>query len=1472
MKYKILFISIFLAIHHSHAADIELAETLNGKTSVSPVGVLNHNIPLNIPPSLNGFVPPLSLNYSGESPDGILGFGWSVGGISAVSRCDNISDKTDIYQTVDDSLFIEAINYGTTNPPNTSIFNQSCFSLDGKKLIKISPDTAAAASTEFRFEDDDFSKITLELESGKANIKKFIVKTKDGITKEYATPLKFNHKDLVTGQYETAENITDWALTTVKDNNGNYWTVEYDDLKKGFLYPKSIKYTGNGTAVPLNSIDFEYTPRLDIEKRVITSESVSAHVLDKKLSKINLKVNNALKGEYSFQYEDINDTAAKKTRLKSINYCSINGSDRLCTIPTKLTWSSFGKERMNKPARAGIAPIPSISDKSNVRYVSLKVNKNQNKLQTIISKNVDGLSIFPLGSDYSTKITHSLLSGFKEWYPIVMDINGDQIEDLVIYGKDSSNNVSILEFSSSFNVKGDKEFKLYKEVLNINVVPLPLVNIKVMDGSRDGINDLIITYADDNNIRFDGIKLDGTGAKLSIKTSTVDPAIITKLKNSTGSSKISSRILSGNFNRGKINDVILYYTDTTWGLGFCAMSVYWDVVNKDRVLKCNSRFFPVDWEWAVQGSEANIYKDYEFNVVDYNNDGLDDILMSKIIRMDSTNGTSTRFKEQIVPLLSRDDANSFELSTTVETSPFVIDTTGWGSDWETTKISPPNFVDFNQDGLVDFYRYTYSFKPNLITFLQKPAKQFDIDNFHLTSWDQAKAGSAEEIMFAIMGYPSFVSPEYFKIDIIPTLFDINLDGLPDLDFRILAYPHKADGKSFLYSIVTNATDRAPDPIFDGQFTSVYMPTLTLPDMLRSIEPGDGRKEVFSYSSISSDPENQESKPFPVRGTNAPIWTVKYIRNYLNDVLGAQATYDYSTPRLDVKENRFLGFERQTEKLESYNKPSDIYAVTNTVEKETIFNQNYPFIGMAKSVVTKANDALVSKLTVADADFVSDSAYPTTKVKFPRIKKSTVENYELGTLVSKTVTANNYENVFGNLTDSTVTTSSADGTNVFTTTVKPTYGTADKTNWIPGLIKDRVMTASRTGQTAIQTKTSYEYDTKRQVIKKIDEPDDAALKLQTDYSYDAYGNVTKVSVSGTGNGTDTGATRTVSSAYEAGTGYPAGVFKTKETNALSQQSTATYDPVTGQLLTSTDINGVVSTQKIDALGRVIQTKSASGVQTDISYQLCKTFVEVGSNSSECEKGENYKITSTSTLNAPVITYKDANGNVKRTLTKAYDNVNNTVVRNEYTASGRLYRSSSPSLSNVAYANLQWTTYEYDALGRVSKLTEPGNRVTSYTRSGLQTTMTNAKNLKRTEKSNIANEVVEIVDHDNKSLKYSRDALGRITQTTLALIQNTPAFQSLSLDVRHPESWELVKIVNIAPTTRIDQEKNSSGTKLTFGATPQHQGPIALLTFKVPAKQSNHKENIVIENGKINLNDGKGEQALSDKVVKEFELNQ
>ncbi|MGQ1608090.1 RHS repeat-associated core domain-containing protein [Acinetobacter baumannii] len=1102
------------------------------------------------------------------------------------------------------------------------------------------------------------------------------------------------------------------------------------------------------------------------EKKTGYIENGSVRILDKKLSKISIKSNEQIKMQYNFEYENIDDNTASTTRLKNISYCTY-GIEKLCNSPTKIEWNSYGKDLITTPVRDMVEKIPNIDLSVGKQTIRMSTRKDVTIKELIyINKKDDSLKLYssrvnPASASINTTLSHPSISGYSSWLLTTADINNDGIEDLIVYGKGEEGKVSsLLFFTSSFDSNGLRKFDFYKELKDIPKPDLYIKNIKAIDLDKDGITDLVLHSGGYNNKsypdRFDAIKLDVNGNIVLIKTTSFSPSVY---DSSTDGFKNTSKF--GYFKRDGSYDT-LNFAQYSPDLYLCNFNLYNNILNDNKTIAgCESN-------QKISGYGAglsNMFGAYRKVITDYNQDGLDDFVLFQVIFLERRDN-KVRFQISLVPILATSSlsGNNFELQKEVFLEPFEIETDFQSSvTGGTYYFSEPIFADFNNDGYLDFFMYGGNpDKPYLLTYLQRPGQKYDGFLKDLRGFYKPTS-AAEETTFAANGFPteSTLFTNYY-VNIVPTLSDINNDGFQEINLQFIARP-KIGSDGFIYSLFSQAAKSDVKNLGEA-WLSLGSGVQNSPNLVKAIETPDGRKQQFEYQNFSQAPESQEAKPFPIRGSSAPILVTKSVENYLNNVLGSKANYSYSSPRVDVKDNRFLGFETTTETLESYNKNANGSNVTDKLVKETVFNQNYPFIGMAKSIVTKANDALVSKLTVADADFVSDSAYPTTKVKFPRIKKSTVENYELGTLVSKTVTANNYENVFGNLTDSTVTTSSADGTSVFTTTVKPTYGTADKTNWIPGLIKDRVMTASRTGQTAIQTKTSYEYDTKRQVIKKIDEPDDPALKLQTDYSYDAYGNVTKVSVSGTGNGTDTGATRTVSSAYEAGTGYPAGVFKTRETNALSQQSTATYDAVTGQLLTSTDINGVASTQKIDALGRVIQTKSASGVQTDISYQLCKTFVEVGSNSSECEKGENYKITSTSTLNAPVITYKDANGNVRRTLTKAYDNVNNIVVRNEYTASGRLYRSSSPSLSNVAYANLQWTTYEYDALGRITKLTEPGNRVTSYTRSGLQTTMTNAKNLKRTEKSNIANEVVEIVDHDNKSLKYSRDALGRITQTT------------------------------------------------------------------------------------------------------------
>ncbi|WP_445114734.1 polymorphic toxin-type HINT domain-containing protein [Acinetobacter sp. WZC-1] len=1361
-KYKLLVVSLFL-MNQAMAAETEISASLDGDVSVSDLGVLNYSIPVEIPPSINGFTPKLTLDYSGQSSDGILGVGWSVNGISAVSRCMSkegyISTPTAV-----SSEYYRPPSYQPTSP-----FANSNFCLDGKRLI-VTKNVTDGSQVEFHLENDEFSKIKMVLEAGtNGAIEKFVVTQKNGIVKEYAKTLKINKKN-AQGQYENEkygglllELPYIWGLTSQKDVNGNYWSIEYlEDKKTDGLYPKSIKYTGNTNgASPLNSIDFEYLDRNFFEKSVAYNEG-STIISDKKLSKLNLKVNNVIKGEYRFNYEDINDTQANKVRLKSIDFCSVSGADKNCIVPTQLQWSSYGSDKLYfssglVPGVSVLEDLPLSEKIQTVRLNDVKNSRVQNL--KILSIKGNDLKIYANSSnlDSQGKITlnHPLFGSFKEWKPIIMDVNGDEISDLVIYGKDASNNVSLVEYISSFNQSGKRQFTFFKVLENIINSVAPLADHAVRDTNKDGILDLEFKFIDANTIRFDTIELDLQGNKTSSKSIPVDSDSINMLKTKIGPD-FRANMLIGSFSKAyKSPQVKFYYFDND-GLQLCYFNGV--IINNNAV--CTKYTL-------IQGTESQSYKDYEFSVVDYNKDGLDDIVLSKVERLSIANSTDTHFKEKFLPILSKGN-DSYEKQALTETSPYTINTTGWSTTAWAENFSRPIFSDFNQDGYVDLYRYTTVDEPNLIGHLLSYNKTYETFNHSMKGWSKPPNNSLVQALYAVSGLPSNVTSQNYMLSFIPEPnLDLNLDGYPDAAFLILARS-RSNGKAYAYSFTSRIIKKSSaDQLIVGQLA----PYPEFQDLLSSVDQGDGKKVNIRYKNQVQLPDSVEKKPFPVRSTEAPMLVVDNIINLLNGVVGSKISYNFFSPRVDVKEGKYLGFERKNIKTESYNRNISGNNITNTTESDTIFNQNVDFLGMPKSIVNKVNDALVSKVTVADADFVSDSAYPLGGVKFPRIKTTTTENYDLGKFISRSINTNSYEKVFGNLLESTVQTISADGNTTHSTKVNANYTANDLANWKPGLVAERIVTTSRTGEATIVKKDAFEYDDKQRIKKTISEPEDLAFKVQTDFQYDVYGNPIKVTVSGTGSAADTGiGSKSVTTAYEAGNGYPAGVFRTKESNDLGQQASFTYDATTGQLLSTTDINGVTSTQSIDGLGRVISSKPAGGAQTDVSYELCKTFVSIGSNSRACETGENYKITTTIALNASVIVYKDALGNVRRTITKAYDNVNDVIVRNEYDASGRLYRSSEPTLSNVGYGNLQWTVVEYDALGRVTKIVAPGNQVTTYNRNGLEVTMTNAKQQKRTERSNIANETIEIIDHDGNSLKYKRDALGRLTQTTDAIGRN------------------------------------------------------------------------------------------------------
>jgi YD repeat-containing protein len=78
--------------------------------------------------------------------------------------------------------------------------------------------------------------------------------------------------------------------------------------------------------------------------------------------------------------------------------------------------------------------------------------------------------------------------------------------------------------------------------------------------------------------------------------------------------------------------------------------------------------------------------------------------------------------------------------------------------------------------------------------------------------------------------------------------------------------------------------------------------------------------------------------------------------------------------------------------------------------------------------------------------------------------------------------------------------------------------------------------------------------------------------------------------------------------------------------------------------------------------------------------------------------------------------------------------------------------------------QWTTFTYDALGRVVTETFPDSSTTQHAYHGLTTTETNAKNQTRTVTKDSQGQVVSVTDAAGKTTSYEYDPFGKLTKTT------------------------------------------------------------------------------------------------------------
>jgi len=272
--------------------------SLPGSVNVSPTGATSYQIPIALPPGTAGMMPNLSIVYNSQSGNGMLGRGWTIGGFSAITR-------------------IPATLYHDDKIDGVDFDGNDRFALDGQRLIAPTG-TYGGNGTVYHTEIESFSKVTSYTSSGKTI--KFLVETKSGIVLQYA----YTGDSRIEAPGKT--DVMYWLLNKVKDTNGNFYTITYEE-NNGEFYPAEINYTGNNGLTPYNKVIFNYTIKKD---KSIAYVAGSAFKSTKLLTEIIIKYNNTTLSKYKFKYN-----YNSFSRLSEIEYYE-DGNIKINT--TKIEW------------------------------------------------------------------------------------------------------------------------------------------------------------------------------------------------------------------------------------------------------------------------------------------------------------------------------------------------------------------------------------------------------------------------------------------------------------------------------------------------------------------------------------------------------------------------------------------------------------------------------------------------------------------------------------------------------------------------------------------------------------------------------------------------------------------------------------------------------------------------------------------------------------------------------------------------------------------------------------------------------------------------------------------------------------------------------------------------------------------------------------------------------------------------------
>ena len=213
-----------------------------GTFRVDESGSATYALPLSIASGTAGVAPSVSLNYSSSARNGIAGMGWSVSGLSAISRC---------RQTLEQDRNALPISWTATDR----------FCLNGKRLILDTGSYGAAGST-YRTEVDSGVVVTaVGQESGEPDY--FKVVGEDGSTSHYG---RTDNNAAGNAELKAGQRTYTWGIRKFEDSVGNAIWFDYESGSSSLLIQDILYAYGSndGPAGENARVNFVYETRSDV--------------------------------------------------------------------------------------------------------------------------------------------------------------------------------------------------------------------------------------------------------------------------------------------------------------------------------------------------------------------------------------------------------------------------------------------------------------------------------------------------------------------------------------------------------------------------------------------------------------------------------------------------------------------------------------------------------------------------------------------------------------------------------------------------------------------------------------------------------------------------------------------------------------------------------------------------------------------------------------------------------------------------------------------------------------------------------------------------------------------------------------------------------------------------------------------------------------------------------------------------------